>query len=100
MGVSLNCIQTLSELEAIPAVHEIVLKDTKAACTKMLDVQEVKFFFESFVAMAVVQLHRQERQNGRDAECTKAVIDDLRLSDSSRRSLRTMPSMYMTSKIS
>ena len=31
----LNCIQTLSELEATPAVHEIFLKDTKAVCTKV-----------------------------------------------------------------
>jgi len=33
----LNCIQTLSELEATPAVREIFFKDTNAACTKMLD---------------------------------------------------------------
>lgn len=39
----LNCIQTLSELEATPAVHEIFLKDTKAAYTKMLGAQEVNF---------------------------------------------------------
>lgn len=29
----MNCIQTLSELEAQPAVHDIFLKDTKAAST-------------------------------------------------------------------
>jgi coatomer subunit beta len=38
-----NCIQTLSELEATPTVHEIFLQDTKAAYTKMLDAQEVSF---------------------------------------------------------
>lgn len=39
----LNCIQTLSEieLEEKPAVHDIFLKDTKAAYTKMLGAQEV-----------------------------------------------------------
>jgi coatomer subunit beta len=39
----LNCIQTLSELETIPAIHEIFLKDTQAAYTKILGVQEVNF---------------------------------------------------------
>jgi coatomer subunit beta len=37
----LNCIQTLSELEEKPTVHEIFLKDTKAAYSKMLGAQEV-----------------------------------------------------------
>jgi coatomer subunit beta len=37
----LTCIQTLSELEEKPAVHEIFLKDTKAAYSKMLGAQEV-----------------------------------------------------------
>ena|ERR1700691_1148825 len=37
----LNCIQTLSELEEKPSVHEIFLKDTKAAYSKMLGAQEV-----------------------------------------------------------
>lgn len=36
----LNCIQTLSELEELPAVHEIFLTDTKAAYSKMLGAQE------------------------------------------------------------
>jgi vesicle coat complex subunit len=58
----LNCIQTLSELEEKPAVHEIFLQDTKAAYSKMLGAQEAK---------------AAERK---DAESTKAVIvqvDDL-----------------------
>ncbi|KAI0639848.1 coatomer protein [Trametes polyzona] len=38
----MNCIQTLSELEAQPAVHEIFLKDTKAAYSKMVAAQEKK----------------------------------------------------------
>lgn len=37
----MNCIQTLSELEDRPAVHDIFLKDTKAAYSKMLTAQEV-----------------------------------------------------------
>ncbi|KAI0778629.1 coatomer protein [Trametes elegans] len=38
----MNCIQTLSELETQPAVHEIFLKDTKAAYSKMVAAQERK----------------------------------------------------------
>ncbi|KIM38155.1 hypothetical protein M413DRAFT_447920 [Hebeloma cylindrosporum] len=36
----MNCIQTLSELEALPAVHEVFLEDTKMAFSKMLGAQE------------------------------------------------------------
>ncbi|KAL0952200.1 hypothetical protein HGRIS_008809 [Hohenbuehelia grisea] len=36
----LNCIQTLSELDAQPAVHEVFLKDTKSAYGRMLGAQE------------------------------------------------------------
>ncbi|PPQ71431.1 hypothetical protein CVT24_011939 [Panaeolus cyanescens] len=36
----MNCIQTLSELETQPAVHEVFLDDTKKAFTKMLGAQE------------------------------------------------------------
>jgi len=39
----LNCVQTLSELKASPAVPKTFLKDTKAAYTKMLGAQEVSF---------------------------------------------------------
>jgi vesicle coat complex subunit len=39
----MNCIQTLSELEAQPAVHEVFLEDTKMAFSKMLGAQEVCF---------------------------------------------------------
>jgi len=38
----MNCIQTLSELEAQPAVHEVFLEDTKMAYSKMLGAQEVR----------------------------------------------------------
>jgi len=37
----LNCIQTLSELEVKPIVHDIFLNDTKAAYSKMVAAQEV-----------------------------------------------------------
>lgn len=37
----MNCIETLSELEAKPVVHELFLKDTKIAYSKMLNAQEV-----------------------------------------------------------
>ncbi|KAJ8490034.1 hypothetical protein ONZ45_g13354 [Pleurotus djamor] len=36
----LNCIQTLSELEDTPAVHDVFLKDMKSAYSKMLGAQE------------------------------------------------------------
>ncbi|KAL6307672.1 coatomer protein [Sparassis latifolia] len=38
----MNCIQTLSELENEPAVHDIFLKNTKAAYSKMVSAQEKK----------------------------------------------------------
>ena len=38
----MNCIQTLSELESKPPVHQIFLKDTKAAYSKMIAAQEKK----------------------------------------------------------
>ena len=37
----LNCIQTLSEFEVKPVVHDIFLNDTKAAYSKMVAAQEV-----------------------------------------------------------
>jgi coatomer subunit beta len=39
----LNYVQTLSELEATPDMHEIFSRDTKAAYIKMLGGQEVSF---------------------------------------------------------
>jgi coatomer subunit beta len=38
----LNCIQTLSELQEKSIVHDIFLKDTKAAYPKVLVAQEVQ----------------------------------------------------------
>ncbi|OCH95747.1 coatomer protein [Obba rivulosa] len=38
----MTCIETLSELESKPVVHEIFLKDTKAAYSKMVAAQEKK----------------------------------------------------------
>ncbi|KAI0323051.1 coatomer beta subunit [Amylostereum chailletii] len=38
----LNCIQTLSQLEVKPVVHDIFLTDTKAAYSKMVAAQEKK----------------------------------------------------------
>ncbi|KAI0271474.1 coatomer beta subunit [Gloeopeniophorella convolvens] len=38
----LNCIQTLSELDIKPAVHDVFLSDTKAAYSKMVAAQEKK----------------------------------------------------------
>ena len=38
----MNCIETLSELQDKPAVHDLFLKDTKSAYAKMLSAQEKK----------------------------------------------------------
>jgi vesicle coat complex subunit len=37
----MNCIQTLSELEQKGIIHDIFLRDTQAAYTKMLGAKEV-----------------------------------------------------------
>ena len=37
----MNCIETLSELDDKPVVHDLFLKDTKHAYSKMLSAQEV-----------------------------------------------------------
>ena len=37
----MNCIQSLSELRAQPAVHDVFIEDTKKAFSKMLTAQEV-----------------------------------------------------------
>ncbi|KAJ3552668.1 hypothetical protein NM688_g4030 [Phlebia brevispora] len=58
----MNCIETLSELENKPVVHELFLKDTKIAYSKMLTAQEKK------------------AAEKKEAETTKAVavqVDDL-----------------------
>ena len=39
----MNCIQTLSELESARPVHQIFLHDTKAAYSKMVAAQEVRY---------------------------------------------------------
>ena len=44
----LNCIQTLSEVEIKPIVHDVFLSDTKAAYSKMVAAQEVRFFSKQF----------------------------------------------------
>jgi vesicle coat complex subunit len=41
----MNCIQTLSELETQPAVHEVFLEDTKKAFSKMLGTQDSRGLF-------------------------------------------------------
>jgi vesicle coat complex subunit len=40
----LNCIQTLSKLQEKSIVHDIFLKDMKAAYSKMLVAQEVRVY--------------------------------------------------------
>lgn len=59
----LNCIQTLSELEEKPSVHEIFLKDTKAAYSKMLGAQEVNAP-EPFVVIIVADAFWSDKGRG------------------------------------
>jgi coatomer subunit beta len=40
----MNCIQSLSELEQAPAVHQIFLHDTRETFSKMLGAQEVPLY--------------------------------------------------------
>lgn len=50
----LNCIQTLSELEVKPVVHDIFLNDTKAAYSKMVAAQEVNICYNrSFQSLTI-----------------------------------------------
>ena len=49
----MNCIQTLSELESKPPVHEIFLKDTKAAYSRMVAAQEVRAPFDSLTSQTL-----------------------------------------------
>jgi coatomer subunit beta len=76
----MNCIQTLSELEVQPAVHEIFLTDTKAAFSRMLGAQEVYLLF-CVVDERRANRRRQKRAaEKKEAETTKAVVvqvDDL-----------------------
>ncbi|KAH7909064.1 coatomer beta subunit appendage platform-domain-containing protein, partial [Hygrophoropsis aurantiaca] len=58
----LNCIQTLSELRETPAVHNIFLKETKAAYSKMLGAQEK------------IAVEKREAEN---AKVTVVQVDDL-----------------------
>ncbi|KAH9897960.1 coatomer protein [Cubamyces lactineus] len=58
----MNCIQTLSELETQPAVHEIFLKNTKAAYSKMVAAQEKK---------------AAEKQESEKAKAAIVQVDDL-----------------------
>ena len=51
----MNCIATLSELEAKPVVHDLFLKDTKSAFSKMLSAQEV-ILIRSLVVRVVVHI--------------------------------------------
>jgi coatomer subunit beta len=44
----LNCIQTLSDLQDQPAAHEIFIKETKAAYSKMIVAQEVRLMSDIF----------------------------------------------------
>jgi vesicle coat complex subunit len=71
----MNCIQTLSELEVQPAVHEIFLRDTKAAFSKMLGAQEVYLPFMwwmSGVLIDATETCSGEKGGGDDQGCCRA----------------------------
>ncbi len=48
----MNCVQTLSELQAKEPAVAVFLKDTKAAYTKMITAQEVRQLFLECVLKA------------------------------------------------
>lgn len=93
----LNCIQTLSELEERPAVHEIFLKDTKAAYTKMLGAQEVSHLIPTiFLELPTKGFQRLKLPNGKKKRLRKPLLSKWTtssLSDNSPKNLRTTPLM-------
>jgi len=76
----MNCIQTLSEVEKQPAVHEIFLTDTKAAFSRMLAAQEVYLFFLAVDERCSDTRVQKRAAEKKEAETTKAItvhVDDL-----------------------
>jgi vesicle coat complex subunit len=68
----LNCIQTLSELQEKSIVHDIFLKDTKAAYSKMLVAQEVRAYRTSSCNVADEQTEKssgEERVGKHEGTC-------------------------------
>ncbi len=63
----LNCIQTLSDLEEKPAVHDIFLHDTKAAYSKMLVAQEVCLSIYRRVVTIILSEKRVETRSGQES---------------------------------
>lgn len=61
----MNCIQTLSQLEAQPAVHEIFLTDTKVAYSRMLGAQEVHLFYVQLKSGVLMDSDRNGQQRKR-----------------------------------
>lgn len=75
----MNCIQTLSELEQQPAVHEIFLTDTRSAFSRMLGAQEV-WLVCALDEGCADRLRQKRAAEKKEAETTKAVVvqvDDL-----------------------
>lgn len=76
----MNCIQTLSELETQPAVHEVFLEDTKTAFSKMLGAQEVCFSRTPLYHNLTFFFKKKRAAEKKEAETTKTVavqVDDL-----------------------
>jgi len=85
----MNCIQTLSDLESQPAVHEVFLEDTKTAYSRMLGAQEVGHIFGSFPEHQLnISFSRNEQRRRRNRRQRKLLQSRLMISfpsDNSRR---------------
>ena len=69
----LNCIQTLSELEVKPVVHDIFLSHTKAAYSKMVAAQEVclnRGYCLGDLHIRTEKSSRETRAGGCEARCS------------------------------
>jgi len=75
----LNCIQTLSEHQGEPIVHDIFLKDTKAAYSKMLVAQEVRVYSPPLRIMLLMGTQKKAAEK-KESESTRdhvVQVDDL-----------------------
>ena len=93
----MSCIQTLSELESSAAVHQIFLKDTKAAYSKMVAAQEVRFPLTSVHprALALMSPCRRKRRRRRNLRRRRPRSFRLTTFSHSASSPRRLPTMSL-----
>ena len=91
----MSCIQTLSELESSAAVHQIFLKDTKAAYSKMVAAQEVRFTNVHPRALALMSPCRRKRRRRRNLRRRRPRSFRLTTFSHSASSPRRLPTMSL-----